>query len=92
MSGTSRGAHSISPVFPLPNPFPPSTGPNAPRFNTCMRSPWIVFWKQYPAEPTTCGWDQVMRVGHMGPAFPLLLFPSSPGLDRTLTSMAVFMR
>lgn len=90
MGGTPSGAHRISPVSTLPNPFPPSTGTNTPRFNTCMRSPWIVFWKQYPADPTTCGWDQVMRVGPMGPAFPLILSPFSPDWDRTLTSMDVF--
>lgn len=45
-----------------------------------MRSPWIVFWKHCPDDPTTCGWDQVMRVGPTGPAFPLILLPSSSRL------------
>lgn len=51
-----------------------------------MRSPWIVFWTQCPADPATCGWDQVMRVGPWGPAFPphpvSLLSRLGPYLDQ----------
>lgn len=88
----AQGSTQNQPCFHSAQPFPTQHRPNTPRFNTCMRSPWIVFWKQCPADPTTCGWDQIIRVGLLGPTFPLILFPSSPDSDCTLTSMDVFMK
>lgn len=75
----------------IPKPFPPSTGPSTPRSNTCMRGPWFVFWKQCPDDPTTCGQEQVMQVCSTCPVFSLILLPSPPGLDCTLTNIEVFM-
>lgn len=84
--GFPGGALKISPVETQSNPHPPSTGPENPRSNTCMRGPRCVFWKQCPTAPTTCGYEQVMMVGRVGSIFPLLPrpLPSSlgPNLDQ----------